>query len=280
MKIMKLLVVLLGVMTLAACSSTGGTSGSGGDSSGGDTTGTTGPAATGGAGEGIVADHTVIAAFDAIPASAIDAAKSSLHIYYGHTSHGSQLITGAEMLDDAVYERAALDIEEESGDLGTGGATAWADTTRTRLGLAGSDINVVMWSWCGGVSSNDAAGIDAYLAAMDALESEYPSVRFVYMTGHTDGTGASGTLRTMNARIRAWCVAHDKILYDFEDIESYDPAGAYYAEVSDACEWCGTWCASHTCASCGDCAHSHCFNCYQKGKTLWWLLARIAGWSS
>ena len=25
-------------------------------------------------------------------------------------------------------------------------------------------------------------------------------------------------------------------------------------------------------------AHSHCLNCYQKGKAFWWMMARIAGW--
>jgi hypothetical protein len=29
-----------------------------------------------------------------------------------------------------------------------------------------------------------------------------------------------------------------------------------------------------------ECAHSHCFNCYLKGKAFWWLLARMAGWSA
>ena len=44
-----------------------------------------------------------------------------------------------------------------------------------------------------------------------------------------------------------------------------------YGEIND-------WCASHSCPTCGDCPHSHCFNCYQKGKAFWWMMAKIYGW--
>jgi hypothetical protein len=226
----------------------------------------------------IIADADVIADYAGIPASAIDQAITNFHIYYGHTSHGSQLVTGMEMLQGSSHDWAGIDIEEESSDLGHNGDLTWADTTRNRLDEAGSDINVVIWSWCGGVSDNTAEGIDAYLGEMNSLEGDYPDVTFVYMTGHTDGTGASGTLRQMNARIRDYVEEHKKILYDFESVESYDPDGNYYVNTSDDCGWCTDWCAAHTCEACSDCAHSHCFNCYQKGKAFWWLLARIAGW--
>ncbi|MFH1830319.1 MAG: hypothetical protein ABH871_06045 [Pseudomonadota bacterium] len=272
------LATLLIVMT-SACSNNSSTN-TGGTTGGGDTGGGTDGA------NAIMADHSVIEALNLIPTEYLNAVYANLKIYYGHTSHGSQLMTGLDLLDDAKFDRDALSIEEEYGDLGTDGDLSWAQTTRARLNQPGSAINVVIWSWCGGVSDNNTAGIDAYLNEMNELEGEYPNVSFVYMTGHTDGTGANGTLRTMNARIRDWCRTHDKILYDFEDIESWNPNGTYYPDASDACEWCSTWCASNTCGpysiSCtndSDCAHSHCFNCYNKGKAFWWLLARIAGWN-
>ncbi len=261
------------IISLAACSGSSTTTTGGTD----DTGGTVDPAS-------ITADHTSVAAFDAIPASYIETAKSNFDIYYGHTSHGSQIITGMEMLGDATYEFTAkappggLQVEEAYGDLGTDGDLGWVYTTRDRLNVAGNTINVVIWSWCGGVSENDAAGIDAYLNAMNGLEAEYPAVRFVYMTGHTDGGGADGTLMTLNQRIRNYCQANGKILFDFADIESYDPDGNYYPDTSDDCGWCSTWCAGHTCPTCADCAHSHCFNCYNKGKAFWWMMARMAGW--
>jgi len=113
---------------------------------------------------------------------------------------------------------------------------------------------------------------------MDQLEQDYPNVTFVYMTGHTDGSGEDGTLRVNNRMIRDFCVLNGKVLFDFEDIESWDPEGTYYPDITDACGWCETWCQAHTCPSCSSCAHSHCFNCFLKGKAFWWLLARLEGW--
>ena len=78
----------------------------------------------------------------------------------------------------------------------------------------------------------------------------------------------------------AFCAENGKWLYDFEDVESWDPAGAYYPGTDDSCPWCSSWCQSHTCQATVECAHSHCFNCYLKGKAFWWLLARMAGWSA
>ena len=233
----------------------------------------------------VVAGHSAAAAFDAIPAAYVAQTASSFHIFYGHTSHGSQVVTGMQMLanEDNAYAFNAgagtLQLDEDDGsDLGEAGNLDWVTITRDVLDAAGSGVNVVMWSWCGGVSDNTSAGINAYLDAMNGLEGEYPGVTFVYMTGHLDGTGPSDNLYARNNQIRSYCRANDKVLFDFADIESYDPDGNYYPWGSDWCEWCETWCAAHECPSCEDCAHSQCMNCYQKGKAFWWMMARLAGW--
>jgi hypothetical protein len=114
---------------------------------------------------------------------------------------------------------------------------------------------------------------------MSQLEQDYPQVTFVYMTGHTDGSGIDGNLNQRNNQIRDYCRKNGKVLFDFADIESWDPDGNYYPDTSDDCAWCSNWCASHTCPTCSDCAHSHCFNCYLKGKAFWWMMARLAGWT-
>lgn len=134
-----------------------------------------------------------------------------------------------------------------------------------------------MWSWCGQLSWYSEEEVNDYLTKMGQLEADYPNATFVYMTGHLDGSGSSGTLYTNNNRIRAFCSAHNKVVFDFADIESYDPDGNYYPDGSDWCEWCSTWCATHSCPSCDDCAHSQCFNCYLKGKVFWWMLVQLLG---
>ena len=217
--------------------------------------------------------------FESIPSDVIDTIQARYNFFYGHTSHGSQIMTGLDMVyaEDASY--AEPYFYEISDDLGHTGDLSWAPPTRCYLDTH-PGCNAVMWSWCGGCSDNTEAGINAYLNEMNDLESEYPGVVFLYMTGHLDGGGTGGTLYTMNNLIRAYCVANDKILFDFADIESWDPDGIYYPDESDDCDWCSDWCAVNTCPTCGSCAHSHCFNCYQKGKAFWWMMARVSGWET
>jgi len=227
---------------------------------------------------GSTADHHATAAFDDLPAAWADAVAADLRLFYGHTSHGSQLMSGLDMLEaeDASLDQPA--VVEISDDLGHRGDTSWVAPTRAHLDQPGNDTNVVIWSWCGGASDNTPAGIDAYLAAMTQLENDYPHVVFIYMTGHLDGTGPDGNLYAMNDLIRDYCAAHDKWFFDFADIESYDPDGNYYPDETDFCNWCTNWCTTHDCPNDGGCAHSERFNCYRKGQAFWWLLGRIAGW--
>ena len=224
----------------------------------------------------VIVDHTSCDSVDGIPKSTLDDIRTTFDIFYGHTSHGSQIVSGMQILDrqdDTRYRIPAL--YEISDDLGHNGDTSWMAPTRTYLD-AHPECNFVMWSWCGGCSDNTEEGIATYLAAMETLEAEYPGKIFIYMTGHLDGTGVDGNLYRSNNQIRDYCVAHDKHLFDFADIESWDPAGTYYPDETDACTWCSDWCGENECLSCYSCAHSHCFNCFRKGQAFWVMLAEIA----
>jgi hypothetical protein len=228
--------------------------------------------------EAIIADHNTVGQFDLIPEEAFDQIRADCNFFYGHTSHGSQIMTGIAMLageSPALYAQPSF--YELGDDLGGTGDLFWVAPTRSYLN-SHPECNIVLWSWCGGVSGNTQVGIDAYLNAMTDLELEYPGVAFVYMTGHLDGTGADGNLYARNNQIRDYCAANGKVLFDFADIESYDPYGTWYPDETDACYWCIDWCAVYACPSCGDCAHSHCFNCYLKGKAFWWMMAQVLDW--
>jgi hypothetical protein len=72
------------------------------------------------------------------------------------------------------------------------------------------------------MSSNDSSDVQAYIDSMEVLESRYPDVVLVYITGQLDGTGdASGdNLRASNSMLLEYCKATGKVLFDFEDIDS------------------------------------------------------------
>ena len=260
--------------------------------------------------DAIIANHNS-AKLSIIPTNWIDSAKTKLHIAYGHTSHGSQLITGMDGLENwkgsqyAFNEggtNGALDIDDYAfsgaSDLGSPDRTAWATATRNYLdNPSNSNINVVIWSWCGQVSSATENDINIYLDLMNGLENDYPNVKFVYMTGHLDGTGTNGNLNLRNEQIRNYCLINGKILYDFNDIESYDPDGNYYLDknANDNCDydsdgngsldknWAIEWQNSHTINvdwyNCSP-AHSQALNGNLKAYAAWWLWAKLAGWDS
>jgi hypothetical protein len=223
----------------------------------------------------------------------VEAAKSHFKIWYGHTSHGSQIMSGIEAMRDEIFNynqgAGTLSIQETGGDLGNPDYTAWAGTTRAKLQEAGNDRNVVMWSWCGQVSSSTEEIIRRdYLGQMDALEAEFPSVEFVYMTGHLLGDGEDGNTHQRNEQIREFCRTKGKILFDFADIESYDPDGNYYLDkdADDGCyysdgqtrkNWAQEWCAANPgkCSDCS-CAHSESLNCDRKARVFWRMMAAMA----
>jgi hypothetical protein len=255
----------------------------------------------------LIIDHNfaTLGALKAVPVEWINKARSDLKIYYNHTSHGSQIITGMDGLPAFMsgahgYAGSAFSFNMD----GSGGALRIWDAASADLGNAewpaitrnfieaNPSVNVVMWSWCGQVSWMSEQEISGYLTSMSSLETEYPDIKFVYMTGHTDGSGEEGTLNLRNEQIRKYCIDNDKILYDFADIESYDPDGNYYLDLScnDNCDyqsggvtrnWATDWQAAHTentdwynCSA----AHSQALNGNRKAYAAWYLFARLAGY--
>lgn len=253
----------------------------------------------------VVIDHKSVDLLKILNNGYIDKAKDELFIGYGHTSHGSQLITGMNALmlyfTDGKFNWNSTGgkgylklVEGGILDLDCG-YEGWDDRTRDFL-KNNPKCNVIIWSWCGQV--NDVDLNSHYLTRMNKLETDYPNVKFVYMTGHLEGEGPNGSLEKANNTIRQFCVKNNKILFDFADIEKYSPDGnvnydEYFAD--DGCNYekpggeSGNWAFEWLEANpdhiltkisdlAEDCAHSVSLNCVMKGIASWHLWARIAGW--
>ncbi|MFH1154086.1 MAG: hypothetical protein V1793_09720 [Pseudomonadota bacterium] len=284
----------------------------------------------------VLIDHTCVD-LNSIPEAAVTLAKSSLHIAYQHTSHGSQLITGMNSLESfPLFENryewsdngaSGLDLDDygipgcddlSQGDyIDANGVTPWVTATRALLDNgANSHINVIAWSWCS-IKGHNA---QRYVDNMEVLIGEYgeggskvgvgkrPPVKFVFMTGHAEGDGenmAVNGIHYNNELIRNHCRTHNRILFDFADIEAWNPGGSYfwnlamtdnldYSGGNWAVEWIGANPGSEleqlTTGSgvagyggCSGCAHSSSpeeanLNCILKARGAWWLWARISGW--
>ncbi len=242
----------------------------------------------------------------------INRAKANLHIAYGHTSHGSQLTDGMSGLvgfangggkglnvPENVFawnyggHEGALDLRDGVLCNDVGYYPDWVVCTSNYLNdPANADVNVILWSWCGQMSGKYSGGTltNEYLAPMAAFERNYPNVTFVYMTGHVDIWNDANNKAACEV-IRDWCSVSNRVLYDFNDIEHYNPDGTYFEFVGDDCgvyngaggtaigNWATEWQATHTEGmDWYDCnaAHSVALNGNLKAYAAWALWCQLA----
>lgn len=248
----------------------------------------------------ILIDHRCTR-IERIPPVWIAKARTECRVACGCSPTGLQILAGLENLE--LQDRRfsvdrlggsgglALFTDELRGDLGTPDAYRWADRTRFLLEKGWGDVNVVVWSWGDQLTRYSEKEVGFYLHQMAALEERFPGVAFVYMTAPLDGSGTQGNVHRRNQQIRLFCRDHNKILYDFGDIERFDPDGVdylakggdfgcYYRDNGSVKNWAEEWCRSHA-GSCTayDCPSSKPLNCDLKARAFWWLLARTAGWN-
>jgi hypothetical protein len=273
-------------------------------------------------GEAIIVDHTSTD-LSQIPDEWLERAKE-LAVHYGHTSHGSQILAGLNYLETyvdpvkysvAIGDRTGdrtprLPAQENSPALRVWEEGLWPDTTSSHLGYWEGEeaqqgtmsvldtglFDVSGWSWCGQVSQSEWPYIQEYLDVMVSFEQQQPDVTFFYMTGHNVAPGppnhqqvAYERTHSNNDGIKEFVIENDRVLFDFADIEAWDPAGNYYPEEDGTCVWCESWCNQHPedCANIPErcevgsetcCAHTHGLHCVLKAKAFWWMMARLAGW--
>ena len=233
-----------------------------------------------------------------VPPAAISRAKNNCRLHYAHTSHGGQLTTGLERIEqsdsqyDAEIGYCSLPVAagalcvfdgQDYGDYITP-EEYWQthdgmESTR-RVLRANPAIRHSMWAWCTQLDYYSSVEVQAYLDSLNQLAAEFPQVTFIYMTGNAQATGDEGYNRYMrNSQIRTYCTLHNKMLYDFEELDSW-----YYNPVTHS--WGQATYQSHGTAvpvehphfHGDEAAHTTYESCGQKGKALWWMMARLAGW--
>ena len=248
----------------------------------------------------LIVDHSC-ADIGQIPDEWLDQARD-LAIHYAHTSHGSQVVSGLQYLA-SQDSRYSLSVDSAGSSPPSSSPCTpdhlciydgnppetyitpgdyWSTTggiARTEAVANTGFFDHSMWSWCGEQSGNSSATVQQYLDTMNAFETSFPGMRFILMTGHTDG--GSLTLQQNNDQVRQWAADNGKVLFDFADIESWDPDGTYYPDTDDTCPWCEPGCDANP-GACPNpsisCSHSHSLVCYLKGQAFWWMAARLAGW--
>lgn len=242
----------------------------------------------------IVVDHNCTD-ISRIPDAWIETVKTRIKIYFGHTSHGQQLVSGMAMLktqfgrkyDVFVYENSvpnvggALSVRNNANTYNPEDFFETVDSAIAR----DPNINVVMFGWCSQPNNgNWESTLKKYIAGMNAFERKYPRITFVYMTAHSQRRDCEGCNRhRFNEALRDYCEKFGKVLYDFGDIDAWY-GGAMNSYVAPS--WCE--CAGKSIPlehakfgggrGEGICAHTNGESCLTKGKAAWWLFARIAGW--
>ncbi len=203
--------------------------------------------------QGFVIDHRHTDIHQ-IPDNWIDSAKQKLKIRYFRRSHGSHVDRGgmtALMNYSADYaQKYAFGAAGRAGELFLSNKwhsvdfepTTWYSITREFLDdPANADINVVMWAWS---SKFYISNVQAYLDTMEVFIADYgPNgkkiqdgtrtvpVTFIFQTACSQKSlDANKTVYEQNEQIRKHCFDNNRILFDFNDLECYDPDGNYYGD--------------------------------------------------
>jgi hypothetical protein len=206
-----------------------------------------------------------------IPVSYIDKARTTLHVAYQHTSHGTHVSRGLFGLpdykagDDVLFgitnnnpTTGKLDFHdyalasyaapgEDASDLSRN-ETAFIQATRNYLDdPKNAEINVVMWSWCN-IAGHHVS--DNYLKGMDSLISEYgpggskigsgagqreKAVTFIFMTGHANVNDNVGDGKPKNQAdlIIDYCNKHKQFCLDYYSIDTHDMDDTYWEDTGD-----------------------------------------------
>ena len=237
--------------------------------------------------DALIIDHACTD-WSKIPDEWLAKARENFRVHNAWATYGSQIIIGLDRLApiDGKYavSRKNCELPTEANALNMiigQGETADCQVTVTpdlywesdagldftRQLLIRSTANVSMWVWDSELDSYSQSQVQDYLDKISQLESEFPGVTFVYLTGNSQEMSANRTAR--NQQIRDYCRANDKVLFDFGDMDCWFNNIQYVVDGIPM---------QHPRYSGNEAVFTTFENCDKKAIAFWWLLARLAGW--
>ena len=213
--------------------------------------------------EAIIANHTTLNV-DKISDDAINEARS-ITMSLDHASVGVNIKNGMEDLKaiDAKW------YDYPNWDWHNRGNPGWKEKVDQFVAWVAdheNDYEVFQMKYC---YIDTAAQWTYYRDAMLALEATYPGKIFIWWTMPVKAAGYANR-DAFNTQVRNFCAANGKPLYDIADIESHDPSGIPISE--------GGYEAMYSGYS-DDGGHLNETGRLRAAKAMWWLMARLAGWT-
>jgi hypothetical protein len=248
----------------------------------------------------IIIDHNCIDVLQIQP-SVIDDVKANIRFQWCGQSHSGQIPCGLEVLEglypqfNSQVQEMVLPTAQDAMNVYIGNqgfdAPGQCCTSITPEGYwvppTGPEwtndcltynptLNVSGFLWCWQLESNNAAYVQAYLNQMEIFEQQYPNVTFVYTTANAQAYGEAGLTRhTNNEIIRNYCIAHNKVLFDFGDID------CWYNGVQNTTTFNGVTYPVQSNAFDGQvCGHVNLLGAEYKARAIWWMMAMIRGFNA
>ena len=223
-----------------------------------------------------------------IPSQWFEKIKNDFRVHYAHTSHGSQLTVGLELLsnENSQYgfyaDNCTIPDDDNFLCLMDGQQMGYCETyigpeyywqgndalNITRNVLNSFQVNISLWAWCSQLDYFNKQQLQEYLDNLSQLESEFADIKFIYMTGNAQDNNQNRFDR--NNEIRQFCQENNKILFDFADMDTWYQGNQHKSGLIplEHPQYQGDYQGSHTASE----------NCRNKAQAFWWLLARLSGW--